>query len=508
MATRRELIEALRVRYQEGATSEKTAILDEFAALTGYHRKHAIRVLGCDQAFAPKRAARNPLYDEAVRQALILLWEAGDRVCGKRLKVLIPTLIDAMERHGHLGLDPVVRAKLLQVSAATIDRALGEARSRIDGQRKRRPGVGAAIRRSIPIRTFSDWRDPPPGFLEVDMVEHCGGAKTDGDFVHSLVLTDIASGWTECIAMPVRDQTLVVEALRIAAADLPFPMLGVDTDNDSAFMNRTVFDYCRDHQLEQTRSRAYKKNDQAWVEQKNGAIVRRLVGYGRLSGLTATRALAQLYAASRLYVNFFQPSFKLKHKTRDGARVSKTYHAPATPCNRLLGSARVSEAVRRQLREQFAGLDPVGLLRDIRSAQQVLSDLSARAPREPSSAPAAGVEISAFLDSLATAWKSGEVRPTHRKHKDPVRWWRTRTDPFADAWPVVEGWLIAEPTATAKELLGRLAKIVPDVYAGKAQLRTLQRRIKVWRAEKAKDLILGQLRKPSTALTEAQGIDA
>ena len=171
------------------------------------------------------------------------------------------------------------------------------------------------------------------------MVEHCGGAKTDGDFVHSLVLTDIASGWTECIAMPVRNQSLVVEAIAIAAADLPFAMLGVDTDNDSAFMNQTVFDYCKDNGLEQTRSRAYKKNDQAWVEQKNGAIVRRLVGYGRLSGLAATQALAQLYGASRLYVNFFQPSFKLKSKTRDGARVSKTYHAPATPCDRLLGFA-------------------------------------------------------------------------------------------------------------------------------------------------------------------------
>ena len=176
---------------------------------------------------------------------------------------------------------------------------LGDARSRVDGKRRRRTGVGAAIRRSIPVRTFSDWRDPPPGFLEVDMVEHCGGAKTDGNFVHSLVLTDIASGWTECIAMPVRNQSLVVEAMAMAATDLPFAMLGVDTDNDSAFMNQTVFDYRKENALGQTRSRAYKKNDQAWVEQKNGAIVRRLVGYGRLSGLAATQALAQLYSASR-----------------------------------------------------------------------------------------------------------------------------------------------------------------------------------------------------------------
>ena len=407
--------------------------------------------------------SRNRLYDEAVRQALIVLWEAGDRVCGKRLKVLIPILVYAMERHVHLQLDPVVKAKLLQVSAATIDRALGDARNRVDGQRKRRTGVGAAIRRSIPVRTFSDWRNPPPGFFEVDLVEHCGGAKTDGDFVHTLVLTDIASGWTECIAMPVRNQSLVVEAMAIAAADLPFAMLGVDTDNDSAFMNQTVFDYCKDNGLEQTRSRAYKKNDQAWVEQKNGAIVRRLVGYGRLSGLAATQALAQLYSASRLCVNFFQPSFKLKSKTRDGARVSKTYHAPATPCDRLLTSPCVSETVKSKLKAQFDGLDPVLLLRDIRSAQQALSDLAARGQlvRPTVAAP---TDMPTFLESLATAWKDGEVRPTHRKQPTTERWWRTRADPFAHAWPVVEGWLINEPTATAKELMDRLAQIVPDVH--------------------------------------------
>jgi hypothetical protein len=494
MTTRKELIEGVGARYRSASTSERAKILDEFVAITGYHRKHAIRVLGAEAGQERSRPARNRLYDEAVRQALIVLWEAGDRVCGKRLKALIPVLIGAMERHGHLDLDAEIKAKLLQVSAATIDRALGDARSRVDGQRKRRTGVGAAIRRSIPVRTFSDWRDPPPGFFEVDMVEHCGGAKTDGDFVHSLVLTDIASGWTECIAMPVRNQSLVVEAMAIAATDLPFAMLGVDTDNDSAFMNQTVFDYCRDNGLEQTRSRAYKKNDQAWVEQKNGAIVRRLVGYGRLSGLAATQALAQLYGASRLYVNFFQPSFKLKSKTRDGARVSKTYHAPATPCDRLLASPCVSETVKSKLKEQFDRLDPVLLLRNIRSAQQLLSDLAARGPRDRSPVSAA-TDVSKFLESLATAWKDGEVRPTHRKQPAAERWWRTRVDPFAHAWPVVEGWLNDEPTATAKELMERLAQIVPDAYASKAQLRTLQRRIKAWRAEKAKDLILGQLRR-------------
>ena len=187
-------------------------------------------------ASAPTRAPRDRdrLYDEAVRQALTVLWEAADRVCGKRLKALIPTLVDAMERHGHLDLDPVIKAKLFQVSAATIDRMLAATRSHIDGQRKRRKGVGSAIRRSIPVRTFADWRDPPPGYFEIDMVEHCGGPKTDGDFVHTLTLTDIASGWTECVAMRTRNQMLVIEGFDKVAADLPFAMLGVDSDTHRA----------------------------------------------------------------------------------------------------------------------------------------------------------------------------------------------------------------------------------------------------------------------------------
>lgn len=500
MTTRKELTAAIRERYRQASIGDRGRILDEFVAVTGYHRKHAIRVL----ADSPAKSARPPrsrLYDEAVRQALIVLWEASDRICGKRLKTLIPLLVAAMERHGHLQLHADVRARLMQISAATIDRTLAVTRASIDGQRKRRTGVGAAIRRSVPVRTFADWRDPPPGFFEVGMVEHCGGVKVGGDFVHTLTLTDIASGWTECVAMPVRNQALVVEALSLVGAALPFGMRGVDTDNDSAFMNQTVFDYCRARDLEQTRSRAYRKNDQAWVEQKNGSIVRRLVGCGRLSGLPATRALAQLYSASRLYVNFFQPSFKLKSKSRDGARVHKTYYPPATPCDRLLASDRVSEDVKRKLRAQFEQLDPVALLGDIRIAQQTLSDF-ASSPSSTSTTSAGSVDVTAFLDSLATAWKAGEVRPMHRKTPSPERWWRPRSDPFEHAWGVVEGWLDDAPTATAKELMERLSIMLPDAYPTRAQLRTLQRRVKAWRAEKAKDLILGQLRRsaqPSVA---------
>ena len=492
MATRKELIEAVGQRYRGATKSDRTKILDEFAELTEYHRKHAIRVLTSAPREPHQRRARNRLYDEAVRQALIVLWETADRLCGKRLKALIPLLVDAMERHGHLSLDAVIKAKLLSVSAATIDRALRDTREQIDGQRKRRTGVGAAIRRSIPVRTFADWRDPPPGFFEVDMVEHCGGPKTDGNYVHSLVLTDIASGWTECVAMPVRNQLLVVQGLAKVAADLPFAMLGVDTDNDSAFMNQTVFDYCKGLGLEQTRSRAYKKNDQAWVEQKNGSIVRRLVGYGRLSGRAETHALAQLYAVSRLYINFFQPSFKLKSKTRDGARVHKTYHPPKTPCDRLLGLPEVAEETKARLREQFAALDPVRLLQEIRASQHTLAGLAATGAHEQTP-PLPVMDVATFLSNLSRAWEGGEVRPTHRKNPGVTHWWRSRADPFEHTWPVVERWLETEPTVTANAMMDRLATMVPDAYAGKAQLRTLQRRIKQWRAVKAKDLILGHL---------------
>lgn len=494
MATRKELINAVRQRYCNAAHAEKRRLLDEFVALTGYHRKHAIRVLGWVPGVSASPAVRNRVYDEAVRQALIVVWEAADRICSKRLKELIPILIEAMERHGHLSLDPLIKGKLLGISAATIDRVLRRTREQVDGQRRRRTGVGSAIRRSVPVRTFADWRDPAPGYFEVDMVEHCGGPKQNGNFVHSLVLTDVATGWTECVALPVRNQSLVVQGLAKAANDLPFSMRGIDTDNDSAFMNQTVFDYCVAQHLELTRSRAYKKNDQAWVEQKNGSIVRRLVGYGRLSGVPATQALADLYAVSRLYINFFQPSFKLKSKRRDGARVSKSYYAPKTPCERLLATEEVDEEVKAALRAQFVCLDPVALLQAIRAAQHALADLAAHGvvgvcPPVP--------PLTTFLESLTMAWQNGEVRPTHRKQAGAHHWWRTRTDPFEQAWPLIEYWLECEPTATARELMERLAATMPDVYAGTTQLRTLQRRIKDWRAMRANARVLGHLQRTS-----------
>src|SRR3954462_89141 len=288
MATRAELLEVVRERYGGARPAERRLILDEFVAVSGYHRKHAIRLLGQPGGSpAPDRRGRSPVYDAAVREALLVIWEASDRICGKRLTAALPVLVPAMERHGHLALDEAVRSRLLAVSAATIDRLLRPVRAR-SGAGRRRPGATSAIRRGVRIRTFSDWGEPPPGFSEIDLVAHSGPSMA-GAFAWTLVLTDVATGWTECVPLPCRDGALVVEALTRLRGVLPFPLGGADFDNDSVFMNEDVVGWCRANGIEVTRSRAYRKNDQAWVEQKNSAGVRRLGGHDRRRGGPAGR---------------------------------------------------------------------------------------------------------------------------------------------------------------------------------------------------------------------------
>lgn len=483
MQARQELIQAIGERYRASSRQEKLHILDEFVAVTGYHRKHSIRLLNTAAVAASRRRPRLRLYDEAVRDALIVLWEASDRVCGKRLKPLLPVLLEALERHGHLRLDGVVRAKLRAASASTLDRLLAEPRGAVGRRRPTRAAPG--VRRIIPVRTFADWKQPLPGYMEADLVAH-GGESIEGSFAHTLVLTDIASGWTECVALAVREGSLVVEALERLRTAMPFPLRGFDTDNGSEFINEAVLAYCTEAGIEFTRSRPYRKNDQAWVEQKNGSVVRRLVGYRRLEGIAAAEVLSELYAASRLFVNFFQPSFKLAEKKRVGARVSKRYHAPETPCARLLRSDAVPEAMKERLRAVATSLDPLRLLDEIRGAQHRLAGLAAGESLHV--VPRRDAELDQFLQSLATAWHNGEVRPTHRSQPKPRRDWRTRKDPFEAVWPRILGWLHDEPDRTAVELLHRVQDEHPGQFPD-GQLRTLQRRITLWRRAAARRLV-------------------
>ncbi len=501
IGARQELVQAVTVRYQSSPAEVKGHILDEFVAVTGYHRKHALRLLnGRAQVGVIGKRGRVRLYDEAVHQALIVLWEASDRICGKRLKPLLPILVPALERHGHIALDTTVREHVFAVSAATIDRILSPVRESASG-RRRRPKAIPAIRRSIPVRTFADWKDPIPGFLEADLVAHSGESMA-GSFAHTLVLTDIASGWTECVPLIVREANLVVDALEQLRKCLPFPMRGIDTDNGSEFINDALCQFCRERGIGLTRSRPYRKNDQAWVEQKNGSVVRRLVGYGRLEGIAAGEALLRLYSASRLFVNFFQPSFKLAEKSRVGARVSRRYHAPETPCSRLLASSEITDSIKERLRAVLVTLDPLRLLDEIRTVQHHVVGLVSGESIHV--LPHRDADLDRFLKSLATAWRDGEVRPTHRAGPRPSRYWRTRKDPFEGVWPRVVNWLESEPDRTAKELFQRLRDEDGGVFA-EGQLRTLQRRVKGWRQLVARRLVFSQSVLPER-LDSAEGM--
>jgi hypothetical protein len=486
---REELVEVLRSRYRDMPKEGKARILDEFVAVSGYHRKHAIRLLsgsgsiGYPLATSSGTCGNRRVYDEAVKEALIVTWEAADRICGKRLKAILPELVKAMERHGHLQLDAEVRKRLLAASAATIDRLLAPIRSKARPRKRRRKPSKA--RAQIKVRTFAEWGDPAPGYFEVDLVAHCGGSMA-GSFIHTLAATDVCTGWIECFPLLAREQTIVVEALDILfRRQVPVPVLGIDTDNDSAFINDTLLGFCTTHGIEFTRSRAYRSNDQAWVEQKNGAVVRRMVGYKRFSGIVAGQALAHLFQATRLYVNYFQPSFKLLGKERHGAKVKRTYDKPATPCERLLRHPAIDDETKATLRVKREQLNPVELLHRIRNGQTALAAL---ASTESATDGPGRKTLDQFLSQLPRLWRSGEVRPTHRAKPVKPRHWRPRKDPFEGVWLDVLLWLQEDPDAVANELFKRLQQENPGRFCD-GQLRTLQRRVREWRQVMAKELI-------------------
>lgn len=318
------------------------------------------------------------------------------------------------------------------------------------------------MQRNVAIRTFADWSDPLPGYLEMDLVVH-SGERLAGSYLHTLSLTDLASGWTDCAPLLARDGTLVVESVEALRGSLPFLLRGLDVDNGSEFLNEALLRYCAPRGIELTRSRPYHKNDQAWIEQKNGAVVRRLVGYRQFEDMAALEALSHLYATARLLINFFQPSFKLKEKVRTGARVVKRYHAPQTPCSRLLASAATPDAIKARLQHMAETLDPLQLLDQIRTMQQRLAIIAAG--DKPPAIAHHDDDLASFLASLSTAWHEGEVRPTHRANQKASRHWRTRKDPFESVWPRIVSWLEKAPVCDVN-YFGRLATIKMAGWVG------------------------------------------
>ena len=524
---KRELLAQVAPRYQHATYSHKSLILDEFVAATGYARKYAIRLLSRPVSPpAPIKRPRQRRYGSAVQDALVTAWAATNFICAKRLVPFLPELVPSLERHGHLQLTDDVRAQLLSISPATAERILRTRRQAEHPKGISTTKSGKLLKHQVPVRTFNDWNDAAPGFVEADLVAH-GGTSAEGSFLYSLVLTDVATGWTECLALPYRSQHVVVQALGHAKQLLPFPLLGLDTDNGGEFLNAEVFAFCEREQITFTRGRAYRKNDQCYIEQKNGAIVRQLVGYDRFEGERAYRQLTELYRAVRLYVNFFQPSMKLATKRRDGSKVSRTYDAARTPFQRLLASGVLTDERRFHLESLSASLDPVRLLEQITLLQDALwRHAIVPMPAQPVPAMATPPCDERFVANrcvsgekldrkdtvpLASGPRAGGMLPSHSEHtkrayrrtkpQQGPRWWRTRTDPFEEVWTEVCGWLAEHPERTAKSVLLELQQRYPGQYPDE-QLRTLQRRVQAWRAEAilifdeqwlTEELLIGQM---------------
>lgn len=376
----------MQARYRNSSKGEKGRILDELCGVLRCHRKSAIRKLWEPGAAHP-RPGRPQRYGLAVIDALRQLWEASDYCCGKRLAPQLPFLLDALERHQELRLSEPVRTELLALSASTIDRRLAAARRQIGRRPFSQSPALPAIQRQVPIRTFGEWGAVSPGQVQADLVTHCG-VNPAGSFVVTLTVVDVATSWTECRAALTRRKDRVAGALHVARTRFPFPLQSVHSDNGGEFLNDAVFGYCHREAIASTRGRAYKKNDQAYVEQKNGAVVRRYVGYHRYQSPQARDRLNELYVVVGLYLNFFQPVRKVIQKERIGAKVHKHYDGAATPYQRVLAAGVLDGPTRAQLERKYRALNPVRLRQWIAAAVQEV--VATAEPRWGSEARARG----------------------------------------------------------------------------------------------------------------------
>lgn len=359
--SKREMIESIRPRYLKANRTTKTQILDEFIATTGYHRKYALRVLKHGpKPKGLKKQGRQKIYQGEVVQALEQIWEIYGRICSKRLHPFLSEGVTVLERCHELSLSPEVKQLLLSMSRATIDRCLKKARFTNPQHGISTTKPGTLLKKAIPVRTFTPWEDEKPGFLEIDLVAHCG-ISTEGIYLNTLTATDLATGWTECRALANKTQAAVSKAIVEIRHDLPFPLLGVDSDNGSEFINATLYSYCIDEKITFTRSRPYQKNDQAHVEQKNWSVVRHTVGYDRLETPEELALLASIYADLRLYINFFQPVLKLVAKERIDGKTLRTYDQAMTPFRRVLALDSISTEIKARLIDQYMQLNPVAL---------------------------------------------------------------------------------------------------------------------------------------------------
>jgi hypothetical protein len=383
MKERQSVTAVVAARYRRTGKKDKKTILNEFTQVTGYNRSYAgflLRAWGKRVRINNKlvlvgdgrkkiKRDRPRVYDDNVLCALKKIWMIMDCICGKRLAPVLGELIATLKQHGEIELDEETKEKLLTISAATIDRLLGKERKRMSLRRRSRTKPGTLLKHQIPIKTFSQWDEQRPGFVEIDLVGHEGG-NTSGDYIQTLDVTDVCTGWTEVQAVKNKAQVWVFEALKQIRQRLPFDLLGIDSDNGSEFINDQLYRYCLKEEITFTRARAYRKNDNCYVEQKNWSVVRRALGYLRHDTQQDLEIINQLYAYLRLYTNYFQPVMKLIEKTRIGSRIKKRYDKPKTPYQRVLESPCVVEDQRKDaLIAQYAKLNPAELKRQITKLQ-------------------------------------------------------------------------------------------------------------------------------------------
>jgi len=369
-------LDLLRDRYRTASRKERTAILDEFVRTTGYHRKHATALLNGKRKRVKHivRRPRSTVYDAGIVSPLLVLVDLFDGISSKRLRVAMDVELPRLYEAGTLQVSQEVYRKLMTISPASIDRLLAGWRPQIRKSRGfTKPGT--LLKHQIPIRTWADWTEDQPGFCEMDLVDHSGGRIIPGaDHAWTLCFTDVKTTWTECVATPNKAQVHVFAAICRARERLPFPLLGIDSDNGTEFINDQLHRYCLAEEITFTRGRAGKKNDSAHAEQKNWSVIRRAVGYYRYDTSEQLDLLNRLYAVMHYYVNFFLPVMKLEEKTRVGSKARRIHDKPQTPYARVLASPDVSEEHRAELRQTYALLDLIDLRRQINELQTAILD--------------------------------------------------------------------------------------------------------------------------------------
>lgn len=365
LTMRNEYLKTIRPRYLKASKEGKTRILDEYCHNTGQNRKYVIRKLSPkENLILKRRKGRKMIYDPRVIVELIKIWEILDYPCGQRLESVLPEMMEKLNQWGELNTAPDVCQKLKTIKSATIDRRLAHQREYLHRKRFATTKPGSLLKTQIPIR-LTEWDLNKVGYCEVDLVAHCGD-NVFGDYLNTLNLTDISSGWSEQVAIWGKSQRNTFTGLMAIKQRLPFELLGLDSDNGSEFINAHLLNYCQKEEIEFTRSRPNKKNDNAYVEQKNWTHVRKLLGYQRLDSFKQLEALNDLYANElRLYKNFFCPTMKLIKKERIGSKIVKRYEKAKTPYQRLLESNQISQAVKIQLKNTYDQLNPAELKRVI-----------------------------------------------------------------------------------------------------------------------------------------------